>query len=67
MGADDAGLTKHGFWLDSIEMLDVVIACESEFDITFDATRDFDSDAFATPRRSPRWSNRKRAAARVEP
>lgn len=31
-----------GFWLDSVEMLDVVIACEIEFGIVFSESGDLD-------------------------
>jgi acyl carrier protein len=41
-------LSDAGFWLDSVELLEVVVACESEFHITFDATTDFTDGAFAT-------------------
>ena len=60
-------LSEGGFWLDSVELLEVVVACESEFDITFDATRDFDERRLRDPGRSPRWSTGSAAAARVEP
>ncbi len=30
-------LGEGGFWLDSVEMLEVVVACEEEFAMTFDA------------------------------
>ena len=33
-------LSESGFWLDSVELLEVVVACECEFGIMFDATRD---------------------------
>jgi acyl carrier protein len=59
-------LSEGGFWLDSVELLEVVVACESEFDITFDATRDFDGDAFETLATLAALVDRKRAA-RVEP
>ena len=60
-------LSEGGFWLDSVELLEVVVACESEFDITFDATRDFVDDAFATLGTLAALVDRKRAAAHVEP
>jgi acyl carrier protein len=37
-----------GFWLDSVELLEVAIACEVEFGIVFDDTRDLQSEAFNT-------------------
>lgn len=41
-------LSEAGFWLDSVELLEVVVACESEFAITFDAARDLTDGAFET-------------------
>jgi acyl carrier protein len=41
-------LSGAGFWLDSIELLEVVVACEAEFEITFDATRDLTGAALET-------------------
>ena len=41
-------LSEAGFWLDSVELLEVVVGCECEFGITFDATRDFGGGAFET-------------------
>jgi acyl carrier protein len=41
-------LSEGGFWLDSIELLEVVVACETEFRITFDATRDLTGPALET-------------------
>ena len=46
-GADHA-LSGGGFWLDSVELLEVVVTCEEEFGITFDATRDLAEDALST-------------------
>lgn len=37
-----------GFWLDSAELLDIVLACELEFGIVFDDERDFGKGAFDT-------------------
>ena len=33
-------LGHGGFWLDSIALLEVIIACEAEFGITFDSDAD---------------------------
>ena len=44
----DTPLTEGGFWLDSVELLEVVVACESEFDLTFDASADLTGRAFET-------------------
>jgi acyl carrier protein len=37
-----------GFWLDSVELLEVVIACENEFGIVFDEARDLEGGALET-------------------
>lgn len=41
-GARDARLTE-GYWLDSVELLEVLVACEATFGIAFDDTRDVDA------------------------
>jgi acyl carrier protein len=38
----------EGFWLDSMELLEVVIACEQQFDIVFEESTDLTPDALAT-------------------
>ena len=43
----DTRLTED-FWLDSVEMLEVVIACETKLGVAFDERSDFDGDALAT-------------------
>ena len=37
-----------GFWLDSIELVEVLVACEIEFGILLDETSDFEAGAFGT-------------------
>lgn len=37
-----------GQWLDSVELLEVVVACETEFGIVFDETGDLASGTFDT-------------------
>ena len=37
-----------GYWLDSVELLEVVIACETAFDIAFDAEQDAAARVFET-------------------
>ena len=47
----DAGLETRlgdGYWLDSIELLEVLVACESEFGIVFDEARDLDAGSLET-------------------
>ena len=36
------------YWLGSVELLEVVIACENAFDIVFDAEQDVANHAFET-------------------
>jgi acyl carrier protein len=38
----------EGYWLDSIELLEVLIACEAEFGVVFDERRDLDDGTFET-------------------
>ena len=51
---DDAGpdtpLTDGGFWLDSIDLLDLVMACEHEFGLRLDPNQDLAPDALRTVR-----------------
>jgi acyl carrier protein len=44
----DTLLSESGFWLDSVELLEVAVACETEFGIAFDATTDLTGRAFET-------------------
>ena len=48
----DAGprtsLGEGGFWLDSIDLLEVIIACESEFGIVFDSATDLTKRTLST-------------------
>jgi acyl carrier protein len=37
-----------GFWLDSVELVDVLVACEQEFGIIIDDDMDVRSGAFGT-------------------
>ena len=63
----DTPLSDGGFWLDSVELLELVVACEETFGITFEATRDFDAGAFATLGTLAALIDEKRTAARVGP
>lgn len=38
----------EGYWLDSIELLEVLIACETEFGIVFDQRSDLNDGTFET-------------------
>jgi acyl carrier protein len=48
--ADAGGETRlgDGYWLDSVELLEVLIACEKEFGIVFDDRRDLEGGALDT-------------------
>jgi acyl carrier protein len=35
----DTPLGESGFWLDSVDLLEIVLACEREFDVVFDPDR----------------------------
>jgi acyl carrier protein len=35
-GGPDTPLGESGFWLDSVDLLEIVLACEREFDVVFD-------------------------------
>jgi acyl carrier protein len=52
---DDAGpdtpLGDEGYWLDSVEVLEVILACEAEFGMTFESGADLQPDTLRTPRR----------------
>jgi acyl carrier protein len=39
---------SNGFWFDSIDFLDAVLACEQAFGITFDPETDFDGSRLRT-------------------
>jgi acyl carrier protein len=36
----DTPLAEGGFWLDSADLFEVVLACETEFDVRFDGDKD---------------------------
>jgi acyl carrier protein len=38
----------EGYWLDSIELLELMIACETRFGVVFDERRDFENGALDT-------------------
>ena len=40
----DTPLAEGGFWLDSAALFEVVLACEAEFDVRFDAETDLFPD-----------------------
>jgi acyl carrier protein len=53
-GPSDAGpdtpLSDGGFWLDSVHMLEALLACEAEFGIVFDPETDFTEEHLKTVR-----------------
>jgi acyl carrier protein len=44
----DTPLGDGGFWLDSVALVEVVIACEAAFDVVFDPETDFTDQALAS-------------------
>ena len=46
----DTPLQDGGFWLDSVSLVEVIIACEAEFDVVFDPETDFTDQALSTVR-----------------
>lgn len=44
----DTPLGDGGFWLDSVGVLEAVLACEAEFDVIFDAETDLTAAALGT-------------------
>jgi acyl carrier protein len=52
---DDAGpdtpLGEEGYWLDSIDVLEVILACEREFGVVFESGAELSADTLLSPRR----------------
>jgi acyl carrier protein len=46
----DTPLGGGGFWLDSVDMLDVVLTCEQELGTTFDAAADLGAEGMQSAR-----------------
>ncbi len=46
----DTPLGDDGFWLDSVDLVEVVVACELEFSISFEGETDITREALATSR-----------------
>lgn len=46
----DTPLGEAGYWLDSVDLLEVTIACEHEFGVTFDVADDLGQDRLGTAR-----------------
>jgi len=47
----DTPLTEGGFWLDSVHLLETIIACEEAFEVVFDPETDFTDRTLMTVRR----------------
>jgi len=46
----DTPLGADGFWLDSLDLVEVVVACEQEFGVTFEGESDLTESALRTVR-----------------
>lgn len=46
----DTPLGEAGFCLDSLDLLEVILACERDFETSFDAGEDFTAEAMSTVR-----------------
>jgi len=44
----DTRLTDGGYWLDSVHLLEAIIACEDAFGVVFDPATDFTDDNLRT-------------------
>jgi acyl carrier protein len=55
-----------GYWLDSVELLEVIISCETSFGVAFDAAHDFDRGTLATLGTLTELVRAKLPSARVE-
>ncbi len=39
---------SEGYWMDSVELLELLVVCEQEFGILFEESRDFDAASLET-------------------
>ena len=46
----DTPLGAGGFWLDSLDLVEVIVACEEEFAVTFEGESDLTAEALNTVR-----------------
>lgn len=44
----DTPLGEGGFWLDSLDLVEVVVACETEFAVTFEGETDLTRETLRT-------------------
>lgn len=47
----DTPLGESGYWFDSVDVLDVILACEHEFGVVFGAGTDLTADTLLSARR----------------
>lgn len=47
-GASADTALRDGYWLDSMELLEVVLSCEAQFGVTFEASVDLTPEHLAT-------------------
>ena len=59
----DTPLGEDGFWLDSVDLLEVVLACDEAFGIVFDAAQDLTSETLGTVSSLARAIRRKQASS----
>ena len=57
----DTPLAEGGFWLDSVEMMELVVSCEEEFAVIFEGETDLTSESLHTIRSLADLIRRKRA------
>jgi acyl carrier protein len=46
----DTPLTDDGFWLDSVDLVELAVACEEEFAVTFEGESDLTPETLKTVR-----------------
>lgn len=46
----DTPLNGAGFWLDSVHLLEIILACEQAFDVVFDPEIDFTPESLRSVR-----------------
>ena len=46
----DTPLAEDGFWLDSVDLIELVVACEDEFGVTFEGEADLTPENLRTVR-----------------
>jgi acyl carrier protein len=46
----DTPLGDGGFWLDSVDLVEVIVACETEFAVSFEGETDLTAESMGTVR-----------------